>query len=115
MIEPLKFRVLADEHIVEEDTVSADELFDDIMAGFAELQAFEESSIARFSEGQPVEEGKTLRVTEFVDGKRLQPTEITAAELKARQAARNAEAKSAQNDSVQGATGETLPEKAMAG
>ena len=95
MTEPVKFKVMADEHVAEEDTVSADELFSDLMAGFAELQAFEN--------------GKTLRVTEVVDGERLPPTEMTAAELKARQTARNTKVKSAQNGSVRGLT--TIPVK----
>ena len=73
-------------HIAEEGIVSADELFDAIMAGFAELQAFED--------------GKILRVTEIVDGERLPPTEITSAELQARQTARAVKAKSAQNGSA---------------
>lgn len=101
MTESVKFKVLADEHVAEEDTVSADELFHDLMAGFAELQAFEE--------------GKTLRVTEVVDGERLPPIEMTAAELKTRQAARTGKAKSAPNGSAHGMTENILNEKAVAG
>lgn len=93
--------MLPDERIAEEGAVSADELFQDLMAGFAELQAFED--------------GKTLRVTAVVDGERLPPIEITAAKLKAQRTARNAKAKAAHNGSSPGLMGETLDEKAVAG
>lgn len=99
------------EHITEDETVSADELFNDIMAGFAELQAFEEDSRVNFSEQVASHAGKTLRITEFVDGERLPPAEMTAAELKARQAARGAKTTSARNGSASDVAGDSDRDK----
>ena len=92
MTKPIKFEVLPDEHIAEDETVNGDALFNDIMAGFAELEDFAEGHTAQFSGAQAAagEQGKTLRVSEYVDGEHIPATMLTQKELTARQAAHEA-------------------------
>ena len=58
MSEPIRFEVLPDEYIEEDETVRADELFQDIMAGFMDMERHAQGEI-------------TLRITERV----VAPTE----------------------------------------
>ncbi len=89
MSEPIRFEVLADEHVEEEETVSGDELFNNIMAGFAELEEFAQAGTAHFSSSQASgEQAKSLRVTEYIDGERVSPVMLTQEDLTARRASR---------------------------
>ena len=113
MNEPIKYQMLPDEHIMEDETVSADELFCDLMAGFAELEAFEESSTACSSELTTIEGSKTLRVTEYVEGERLPPADLTVGQLEARRSARKEAAKSGQNSFAQAANDNGMHRKSV--